>query len=91
MKIIIDKETKIFLRDSRYGEDCNPETEEIIDLPIPQGMYAYALACPVWDGEKWVQNVEPPELEPQPREPSVEERLQALETMELERILGGGF
>ena len=33
--------------------------------------------------------IEPPE--PQPQEPSVEERLQALESMELERILGGGF
>lgn len=32
-----------------------------------------------------------PVPEPQPPEPSLEERIQALEVMELERILGGGF
>lgn len=32
---------------------------------------------------------EPERLEPQ--EPTLEERIQALEVMELERILGGGF
>ena len=30
-------------------------------------------------------------IETEPQEPSLEERIQALEAMELERILGGGF
>lgn len=90
-KRIIDKETGIFIRDSGYGDDLKPDREEIIEVTIPNGMYAVEGVCPVWDGEKWVQNVKPPTPEPQPQEPSLEDRIQALEVMELERILGGGF
>ena len=88
---IIDKETKIFLRDD-FNFDA--ETEIAIDVEIPQPpIKAKSGICPMWDGGKWVQNIEPPEpeSEPEPQQPSLEERIQALEAMELERILGGGF
>ena len=89
LKRIINKETKLFIRDDFYFDE---ETEMAIDVEMQHPpIKAKSGVCPMWNGERWVQNVEPPEPEPQPQEPSVEERLQALEAMELERILGGGF
>ena len=88
MKRVIDKKTNVF---KRNDYEFNPEDEMGVVNEIPYGMYCVPEICPIWDGEKWVQNVEPPEPEPQPQEPSFEERLQALEAIELERILGGGF
>ena len=88
---IFDKQTKLFIRDD---SEFNEETEIGIDVEIPQPpIKVISGITPIWDGEKWVQNVEPPEPEPEtePQEPSLEERIQALEVMELERILGGGF
>lgn len=86
---IIDKQTQIWLRDDFTFDK---ETEIAIDVEIPQApIKAESGICPMWDGEQWVQNVEPPETESQPQDPTIEERIQALEAMELERILGGGF
>ena len=87
MKNIIDKKTGVFLRNDYT---CT-EMEKIIETTIPYDIYAVMGICPLWDGEKWLQNVKPPILEEIPQEPSLEERIQALEAMELERILGGGF
>ena len=84
---IIDKETKMWKRDDFH---MNPESEIGVVKQIPQGMYSVEGVCPLWDGEKWVQNVEPPTTEPEPQEPSESERLEALEMLMVD-ILGGGF
>ena len=74
---IIDKQTKLFLRDDF---EFNPETEIELDVEASQGLYQ-----PKWDGEKWIEGAtEIPT--PQPQEPTLEERLQALEQLELERM-----
>lgn len=44
---IIDKTTKLFLRDDFYYDD---ETELGLDVEPSQG-----LIQPKWDGEKWVE------------------------------------
>ena len=44
---------------------------------------------PRWTGTEWVEEGEPPE--PQPKEPTLEERLEALEAAMLDVILGGGL
>ena len=88
MKRIIDKQTNLFLRDDF---EYNEETEMAIDIEMQQPpIKAKSGICPMWDGEKWVQNVGPPEPEPQPQEPSEAERLEALEMLMVD-ILGGGF
>lgn len=72
---IIDKETRIWLRD---GFHFNPETEMGIIPKIPQPpIRAKSGICPMWDGEKWVQNVDPPVIEPHPQEPTLEEKNRA--------------
>ena len=84
---IIDKETKLFIRDDF---DYNEETEMAIDVEMQQPpIKARPGICPMWDGEKWVQNVEPPEPESQPQEPTEAERIDALESAMLDMILGG--
>ena len=85
---IIDKETKRFLRDDFT---FNPETEIGLEVKPAQGLYA-----PKWNGEAWEEGVTQEYIDSLksqevPQEPSLEERIQALEAMELERILGGGF
>ena len=56
--------------------------DDIIETPCD-----YAFSLPKWDGEKWVEGAtEIPT--PQPQTPTVEERLQALEQLELERMFG---
>ena len=85
---IIDKQTKLFIRDDFTFDE---QTEIAIDVEIPQPpLKAKSDVCPMWDGEKWVQNVEPPTPEPQPLEPTESERLEALEMLMVD-ILGGGF
>lgn len=86
MKRIIDKETNLFLRDDF---DFDEETEIGLEVEPAQGLYA-----PKWNGESWEEGATQEyidSLKPEPQEPSLEERIQALEVMELERILGGGF
>ena len=44
---IIDKLTKRFIRDDFTFD---PETEEAIEAPCPEG-----FSWPMWDGEQWVE------------------------------------
>lgn len=83
---IIDKQTNLFIRDDF---DYDEETEIALDVEPSQGLY-----LPKWNGTEWVEGLTEEEIQAikdstLPTEPSLEERLQALEIMELERILGG--
>ena len=87
---IIDKQTKLFIRDDF---DYNPETEIGVDVSPAQGFYIpkYDKDHNTWvEGatQEYIDNIK---AQVEPQEPSLEERIQALEVMELERILGGGF
>lgn len=87
MKIlkIIDKQTSLFIRDDFAFDE---ETEMALDVAPSQGFYK-----PKWNGTEWIEgatqeyinNIKAQAV----TEPTLEERLQALEVMELERILGG--
>ena len=86
IKRIIDKETKLFIRDD---VTFNEETEIGLEVEPCEGLY-----LPKWNGTKWVEGMAQEEIQAikdstLPTEPTPEERLQALEIMELERILGG--
>lgn len=66
-------------------------TEFTIETPCPGGSYH-----PKWNGTEWVEGLTQEEIQAikdsaLPTEPTLEERLQALEVIELERILGGEF
>lgn len=73
------------------GEHIFVEGEEPKEIPsnwirelVPD------FAKPKWDGEKWIESGEKkPLFVPIKQEPSLEERLKALEQLELERMLGG--
>ena len=52
---IIDKETKLFLRDDLY---YNEETEEALDVEPAQGLFR-----PKWNGETWVEDMPQEEIE----------------------------
>ena len=85
---IIAKQTKLFIRDDF---DFDSETEIGLEVEPAQGLY-----IPKWNGESWEEGATPEYIDSlkaqsEPQEPSLEERIQALEAMELERILGGGF
>lgn len=84
MKRIIDKETNLFIRDDFT---FNEETEIGLDVEPSQGLYH-----PRWNGEKWIEGATQEyiaSLKSAPQEPSIEDRVNALETMELERLFGG--
>ena len=88
MKRIIDKQTKLFIRDDF---EFNPEAEVGLEVEPSQGLY-----IPKWNGETWEEGatqeyIDSLKAQAELQEPSLEERIQALEVMELERILGGGF
>lgn len=88
IKRIIDKQTNLFIRDDFA---FNPKTEIGLDVEPTQGLYK-----PKWNGIEWVEGatqeyIDSLKAQVEPQEPSLEERVQALEIMELERILGGGF
>lgn len=87
---IIDKQTKLFLRDDF---DYNPETEIGVDVSHAQGFYIpkYDKDHNTWEEGATQEYIDSLKSQVEPQEPTVEERLQALEAMELERILGGGF
>ena len=79
MKRIIDKQTMLFLRDDTQW---NEELEMALEVEPDNES---ALVHPKWDGEKWIEGAtEIPT--PTPQEPTIEERLQALEQLELERM-----
>ena len=89
MKIlrIIDKQG-LFIRDDFAFDE---ETEIGLEVDPAQGLY-----IPKWNGEAWEEGatqeyIDSLKVLAEPQEPSLEERIQALEVMELERILGGGF
>ena len=76
---VIDKQTGLFKRDDFFFIE---ETEIGLDVEASQGLYQ-----PKWDGEKWIEGAT--EIPPQqPQTPTLEERLQALEQLELERMFG---
>ena len=62
---IIDKKTKLFIRDDFTFDE---ETEIGLDVEPTQGLYA-----PKWDGDKWVEGATQEEIDeltkPQPQEP----------------------
>lgn len=76
-------ENGLFIEDSFVSE----LTEFTIEMPCPSGLY-----LPKWNGTEWIEGMAQEEIDSLTnaiQEPTLEERLQALETMELERILGG--
>ncbi len=84
IKRIIDKQTNLFLRDDFTFDE---ETEIGLEVEPSQGFYQ-----PKWNGEVWVEGATQEyidSLQPAPQEPTLEERLEALEMMELERLFGG--
>ena len=80
---IID-ENGFFIEDA-FVEDITART---IEEPCPEGLYH-----PKWDDEKWVEGLTQEQIDTiktsAVQEPSLEERLQALEMLELERLFGG--
>ena len=82
-KIRIDLETGLMIdavSPYEFGED-------IIETPCLTPFYK-----PQWNGTEWVEGMAQEEIDLLKNvvvEPTIEERLQALEIMELERILGG--
>ena len=77
-------ENGLFIEDA-FVEEL---TEFTIETPCPQGLYH-----PKWDGEQWVEGLTQEQIDAikasAVAEPTLEERLQALELLELERLFGG--
>ena len=87
MKRIIDKQTKLFIRDDFF---YYPETEIALEVSPAQGLYA-----PKWNGEAWEEGatkeyINSLKAQAEPQEPFESERLEALEMLMVD-ILGGGF
>ena len=81
MKRIIDKQTGLFIRDHFNFDEG---TEIGLDVEASQGFYH-----PKWNFEleTWIEGAT--EIPPQQlQEPTLEERVQALEQLELERMFG---
>ena len=71
IKRIIDKQTKLFLRDDF---DFDEETEIGLEVEPAQGLY-----WPKWNGTEWVEGGQAPEpAEPEPQAPTMEEMAIAL-------------
>ncbi len=84
---IIDKNTKLFLRDDF---EFKPETEIGLEAEPAQGLY-----LPKWNGEAWEEGatqeyIDNLKAQAEPQEPTEAERLEALEMLMVD-ILGGGF
>ena len=86
MKRIINKQTKLFIRDDF---EFNPETEIGLEVEPSQGLYA-----PKWNGEAWEESATQEYIDSLlaqvESEPTESERLEALEMLMLD-VLGGGF
>ena len=80
MKRIIEKETKLFIRDDF---DFDEETEIGLDVEPAQGFY-----WPKWNGTEWVEGGVAPE--PTPPVPTEVERIVAMEEA-LDFLLMGGM
>ena len=75
---IIDKQTKLFIRDDFNFDE---KTEIGLDTEPSQGLYA-----PKWDGEKWIETGQAPE--PTPQEPTELELLMlAISELDVQREL----
>ena len=75
---IIDKQTKLFLRDDFT---FNIETEIGLEVAPAQGLYA-----PKWDGTQWIETGQAPE--PTPQEPTELELLMlAISELDVQREL----
>ena len=66
-------------------------TQYTIEEPCPAGFYH-----PKWDGSQWIEGLTQEQIDAikaqsTPVEPTLEERLQALELLELERLFGGAL
>lgn len=87
MKRIIDKQTKLFLRDDFSH---NEETEIALDVTPAQGFYIpkYDKEHNTWEEGATQEYID--SLKPQPQESTEAERLEALEMLMVD-ILGGGF
>ena len=82
----VNRDTGIFIEDVILDtvpvlEDGTPDPAYIA-TPCPAGFY-----WPRWDGTQWVEGGTAPE--PVPPEPTIEERLAAVEAATLDLILGG--
>ena len=80
MKRIIEKETKLFIRDDF---DFDEETEIGLDVEPAQGFY-----LPRWNGTEWVEGGVAPE--PTPAVPTDVERIVAIEEA-IDFLLMGGM
>lgn len=82
---IIDKQTKLFLRDDFTFDE---ETEIGLEVIPAQGLHQ-----PKWDGTEWVEGLSEEEIDeltkPQPQEPTIEERLQMAEDTIMFVLMGG--
>ena len=76
---IIDKQTRLFIRDDFTFDE---ETELGLDVKPAQGLYA-----PKWDGTRWIETGQAPE--PIPQEPT-ELELLMIAVAELATIVTGG-
>lgn len=83
---IINKQTKIFLRDDFTFDK---EAEVGLEVEPSQGLH-----LPRWNGETWEEGATQEyidSLKPVPQEPTETERIEALEQALLEIVLGGVF
>jgi hypothetical protein len=85
------KFTRIIDENGMFIEDAfvDEMTEFTIEEPCPSGFYH-----PRWDGEKWVEGLTQEQIDAiraqsTSTEPTIEERIEALEMLELERLFGG--
>lgn len=93
IKRIIDKQTKLFLRDDFTFDE---ETEIGLEVAPAQGLY-----LPKWNDTEWVEGLSEEEInelkKPQPIEPTLEERLELIKTQnelalaELAEVILGGM
>ena len=87
----IDIETGNWTRDVNVGNLSPVEAAALspayILAPIPDGMIPSHCR---WDGEQWAEYItEEYSSDETPQPPTLEERLSALEQLEIERIMGG--
>lgn len=86
MKKVIKIDLNNFFLEDVILQDNQEIPTDCIETICPDSFYR-----PKWDGKKWVEGLTQAEIDAiknQPKTPSLEERLLALETLELERMFG---
>jgi hypothetical protein len=94
VKIIIDKQTNLFLRDDF---EYNKEAEIALEVEPSQGLY-----LPKWNGTEWVEGatqeyIDNLKAQAQPTEPTLEDKVaehdKKIVTLEetVDVIFGGGY